>query len=290
MYFHQEPLMITYREHPALNHSKLKYLDEKKYVPEDFHARFIAKTIIDEPSAAMEFGKLFHMYALQPDLVHEKVAIELEIPEFGDCRKKVNKEAKQKWIEEVLEPWQKENADKIIIDNKAHLQLNEMVNKLHNIKSWKHLNDLPRGKTFLEFERDVYFKYNEVECKAQWDIIIGRDKIIYDLKTVDNVNKGLFTGSTEKYSYDTQAAFYIKAACAEYGSKFEDWEYVLVACCKQAPYHVRFFKLPMAYLLRAKRKNEKRLELYKQCMLWNDWAGYSEEVEELEIPRWNMEE
>jgi hypothetical protein len=267
---------MNYRDHPALNHSKLKYLDKTKYVPEDYHARFIANTIPQETTPAMEFGTLFHLYALQPHLVHEKVAM---MPEFSDLRKKENKEAKL--------VWEQENIGKIHIDNKTHLQLNAMVYKLHNHKAWiKNVGFDARQRKYctdiIEYEKEVYFKYKDIECKAQLDIYNSQTDEVYDVKTVDNIDKSLFINSIEKYGYDTQAAFYMEAVKAE--------SYTLIVCCKQAPYHVRFFKLPMDYLLRAKRKNEQRLELYKQCMLWNDWAGYSEEVEELEIPSWNMKE
>lgn len=118
----------------------------------------------------------------------------------------------------------------------------------------------------------------------------GNKKEIWDLKAVNDINKDSFIRMIENFGYDTQAAFYIQAACSEFGGEFKDWTYNLVACCKQLPYHVRFFKLPMNYLLRAKRKNEQRLALYKQCLVWNDWPGYSEDVEELEIPSWFMKE
>lgn len=119
---------MTYREHPALNHSKLKWMG---VTPEDYHARFIAKTIVDETTPAMEFGTLFHMYALQPEIVHDKIAV---MPEFGDLRKKENKDAK------LL--WEQENVGKIHIDEKTHLQLNAMVHKLYNHKEWIKLNGI----------------------------------------------------------------------------------------------------------------------------------------------------
>lgn len=77
-----------------------------------------------------------------------------------------------------------------------------------------------------EKEKELYFNYNEVECKAKLDYIDVDNGIIYDLKTtrdIEKVERSLFD-----YSYYRQAVFYQIGAMLEYDKNF-DFRFIFIS-------------------------------------------------------------
>lgn len=255
--------MINYREHPALNHSKLKDMDK---TPLYVYEKYIKKSFIEDQTDAMKIGTAFENIVFYPD--NHKV---IYLPENIDRRTKLGKESYAEFITTY--------ANHIIIDRLDYNILHKMQQNLYKKNRWKDID----VKNCL-FQQPIYFKYQDTDCKAELDIINVEKRIIWDLKSTSNIDVWSFSSSIKKFSYHTQAAFYIKAAQAQYGGT--NWTYKLIACDKYAPYDCKFYPLPMEYIIAGMQKNEKRLTLYEQCMMFNDWPGEPDEDTELPVYDW----
>ena len=93
---------MDYYSHPAMSRSKLVDLDNM--TPYKFWCKYIDKSIIQESTQALDFGKAFHSKILEPELFDNEFYFMPKI----DRRTKVGKEEYQDFIDN--------NSDKTVLD------------------------------------------------------------------------------------------------------------------------------------------------------------------------------
>ena len=120
-----------------------------------------------------------------------------------------------------------------------------------------------------------------VNVKVRPDYL--REDIIIDLKTTQDARPEAFLKSVINFGYEVQAALYVDAAQAIDGLKRR---FVWIAAEKEAPYAVSVFEASDEMLERGRRLYKQAIETYTRCVTFDDWPGYTTEIQTLELPGW----
>ena len=294
-----------YRATDAISVSGLKKIQRtpKHYQYDEIHGQV--------ESDALEFGKGFHMLALEPEKFAQQVVFppskekhptalastrEMQIwlrakglKISGTKQELVEriKEADSRILfwDDVFAQFQSENADKIIIDLDDYERMQAMARE---ISVHPYASILLRGKGnaevsafWMEGDGDL-----AVPCRARFDFL-RTDRIIVDVKTVRNASEAAFREDAYTYGYHMQAYWYMRAYEAVTGVPAAAFAFVCVE--KDAPHCVNVFwvrpDINLKLLQKGKEDCEAALDLYRQCRRSGNWHGYPDEMQYLDLPR-----
>ena len=195
-------------------------------------------------SPALVFGRLFHMAVLEPEKYQEHVRV------FnGDRRTKAGKEAYADLVSSGFEIISADDADKI----------DAMRDSVRSEFTITGKTEIPKFWT----DEDT-----SAACKAKADLL--QDRIVWDLKSTIG-DAGGFGRAIEKYDYDRQAAFYMDG----FGADGFGW----IVVEKSPPYGVMLYRATPETLMRGRDKYKPLAALYAQCVLLDEWPGYSREIQ-----------
>ena len=240
-----------YRAHQALGSTDLKNILRS---PAHFrHARLNQKS-----SKALDFGRAVHSYLLERDTFFNVFAVEPE----GLLNK-----AKNPWKAE----WDKFKAmckeeNKTVL---AQEDWHAVKGIAHSIKTHKWASKI------MERSRFEVSAFND-KLKARADIL--SDAFIFDLKTCLDIRE--FLRDIQKHQYYMQGADYhdvFQSADGRY-RKF-GW----IACEKEAPFCIKVFVANEDMIEMGRREYKAALEIYERCVANNEWPGYEDGIEELEL-------
>ncbi|MBR2207789.1 MAG: PD-(D/E)XK nuclease-like domain-containing protein [Synergistaceae bacterium] len=223
---------------------------------------------------ATKLGTATHCAILEP----ERFDIEyIEAP----CIDRRTKDGKAIWSEI-------EQSGKIILSSDEYSRVTEMANA---IRSHDLASKLLQGGVC---EQSVYWNQKvssldmpEILCKARPDYIkpLKKGYIIVDIKTTQDAHISEFQRKAYyKWRYYLQAAHYVRGFEAVTGEKVTAFMYVVIE--SEAPYAISIFKAGDDYLKVGEDKIQELYELYASCMVSNNWPSYSDEIQELRLPKW----
>ena len=133
-------------------------------------------------------------------------------------------------------------------------------------------------------ESPVIATMGGIECKALLDAwsYVGSDGqiVIADIKTTDDSCPEAFARKVANYHYDMQARWYCDILQAEREPLFF-W----IAVEKTAPFAVAVYDAS-DWMESGRRKCERALALYAECMASGEWPCPSEDIELLIRPQW----
>ena len=219
-------------------------------------------------SKAMEFGKAFHMAALEPEKYVLRYAVR---PDFGDLRTKAAKELRDAWLEE--------HTGCIEIASEDH---EAIVGMCSSIRLHPAASRLLSGG-----QREVTLKWTDQEtglrCKARADLWREDMELVGDLKSTEDASPEAFAKSVYNFGYHQQDALYRDGflAC---GNPIQ--HFALVACEKVEPYAVAVYALDADAVSRGSTAARSGIDRLAECVRTNTWNAYSTGVEELSLPRW----
>lgn len=127
--------------------------------------------------------------------------------------------------------------------------------------------------TIIWHEGGTYFR-------ARLDRVSTDRKLIVDYKTTDCAEPNVFLRQIINMGYDIQAAFYLRAL------QRPDTKFVFMAQEVEAPYAVSFIGMPPSFVELGKRKVERAIALWRECMASGKWPGYGNRVQWAEPPEW----
>jgi len=164
---------------------------------------------------AMTFGKAFHSLILEPEKFNAEYGM------LGNCdlRTKIGKEYKKEF--------EGNNKDKTIISNESYNLILKMQNELVSSQLYREY----LVSENCEVEKDIYFEYRGIDCRAKLDYINHDKKVIIDLKTIKECSDITQVERIIKYNYCRQAAFY-KLAMKSLGF---DYKFMFVFVEKETP-------------------------------------------------------
>ena len=221
-----------------------------------------------KPSAAMDFGRAFHMALLEPVKYAQRYAV---APDFGDLRYKANKEKRIEWIAA--------NDGKDFIDRDDASRIADMV---------KSVMSHPTGARLIaEGESEVTLRWTDSEtglpCKSRADRWVKAKRLVVDAKTTEDASPEGFARSVAKYRYHVQDALY-RAGFLACGEPID--HFALLAVEKEPPYAVAVYTLDADAVARGYALARANIETLQTCLERDEWLAYSNGVSELSLPRW----
>lgn len=107
--------------------------------------------------------------------------------------------------------------------------------------------------------------------------------VLVDYKTCLSAAPRKWQRSVVDYGYDSQAAWYMDGWGAITGER--PW-FGFIIQEKGAPYLVAVRDLDSAFIMRGQERNQRGLEIYRECKASGLWPGYTEEIETTYLPAW----
>jgi hypothetical protein len=225
---------------------------------------------VDKQTPAMWFGSLLHSYVLETAKCLDRVAV---LPDFGDCRLKMHREARDAWREE--------NANKMHIEVEDWDRCRRMGDAVH-----KHpIASALLAKAVTEVTAYWVDETTEIQCKARMDGVVDR-RFILDLKSTEDASPEGFAKSTANYRYHVQDAFYSDGLAAITGAAPRG--FVFIAVEKSEPYAVATYQLDEQARDRGRELYRRDLATLKRCFDSDEWPAYGTSTMALSLPAWAM--
>ena len=235
------------------------------------------KMSVNSPSKetpAMKLGTATHCAILEP----ERFDIEYVEAPVIDRR---TKDGKALWSE-------LEHSGKIILSSDEYSKVMEIAKAVrrHELAS-KLITGGASEQTIYWEQRVLSLDVPEILCKSRPDYVKPMKKgyIIVDIKTTQNAYISEFQRKAYyQYCYHIQAAHYIRGFENITGEKVIAFIYIAIE--SEPPYAISVFKAGDDYLKAGEEKTLELYELYANCVANDNWPSYSEEIQELRLPKW----
>jgi hypothetical protein len=223
---------------------------------------------IQEDTPALSFGRAFHCAILEPDVFAREYVV---APDFGDCRFKDAKAARDEW--------RKEN------DGKAILSLPDM-NRIECMIASVRAHEL--GSLVLaagEAELTIAWQDEEtgLYCKARPDYHVRARSMVVDVKTTEDARPDHFARDAVRYDYPLQDALY-RAAFAAVDEPVD--HFLFLAVEKSPPYDVSVCTLDEFGVGRGYARSRAHMSLMRECLLTDHWPGYEPRIHVLALPHY----
>lgn len=250
-----------YQKMDGLNQSKLGLL---KRCPQKFQ---FALTAPQNDSDALAIGRAIHTATLQPELFNKEF---LCLPEIDRRTTK----GREEYAAIVAG-----NPDKTIL--KA-ADFNKALEVATAVRRNSHALRLLDGAQ-MELSIDWTDKTTGVKCKARLDVFNERISTIVDLKTTIDASPSGFARKLYSYGYNRQAAWYLEALISH---GIDARHFVIIAVEKDPPYSIGLYRLSDEAIKLSRLENEALLRKYAECLRTNNWPGYTEGIEDINIPKY----
>lgn len=222
-------------------------------------------------SPALAFGRAFHAALLEPDIFAAQWTVE---PDFGDCRYKEAKAAR--------DLWRAENAGKECLSAKDADRIGRMLASVaaHPLAS----------RAIRDGQSEVTVRWTDeatgLQCKARADYYVGgKFPYVLDVKTCLDASPSEFARSIAKYGYHIQHAHYCEGFRVA-GQPLSN--YLLLAVESAAPYAVALYHIDAEAEGRGFALRQKAIDSLAACMNTGDWPAYAREITALSLPKWAM--
>lgn len=225
----------------------------------------------EEPTdtPALAFGRAFHAALLEPARFAAEWAIE---PDFGDCRYKENKAAR--------DAWKSVNVGKESLSSADGDRIAAMLAavKAHPLA----------GRAIRDGRSEVTVRWEDessgLPCKARADFYVdGKVPYVLDVKTCQDASPAEFARAIAKYGYHTQHAHYCEGFRV-LGKPLSN--YLLLAVESVAPYAVALYHLDPAAEIRGYELRQRAIDTLQTCIDSGQWPAYSNDITALSLPAW----
>jgi len=112
--------------------------------------------------------------------------------------------------------------------------------------------------------------------------------LILDVKTTKDVRAHSFSRSIYDYGYHRQGAMACDGLTTITGTNYD--KVVLFVVSKEPPYLVKAYVLTEAALEKGREEYKIGAKIYQQCLEANEWPGYEEIIEDVDLPYWAYNE
>ncbi|MBU2249286.1 MAG: PD-(D/E)XK nuclease-like domain-containing protein [Gammaproteobacteria bacterium] len=228
------------------------------------------------PTRAMTTGTAVHTAILEPDQYGSQFVPGLD-------RAKRSNADKQAWAE-----YEKQIGSAQILSLDEWDQVAAMANAARRYPPLVNILDMDHWtETTLLFDAVVAGRdqMHTIQCKARPDIYIPEIKTLVDIKTTDNASLDAFQRSIERYGYHWQAGFYTNALLS-----LEEMveHFVVVAIEKKPPYLCAAYRMDPAVVMAGWDELQEPLRRYAEAKHLDTWSGYSDQIEDAQLPPWKM--
>lgn len=219
---------------------------------------------------AMIFGRMVHKIVLEREEFCNDYAV---YPEEIDRRTKAGKEEYAAFMHV--------NGNKCIVKGEDFKKADDVYNAIMKNKTASSLlaQGAPEVSCFWQ-DREYDFP-----CKARFDFI-NKDGWLVDLKTTRDASSLGFSKAIINFGYHRQAAMYSDGYRAVTGK--EPKGFVFIAVETEPPYAVAVHKISGPSLQVGYESYRSLLGKYVECVNKDEWPGYPDEMNEIDIPDWAM--
>jgi hypothetical protein len=261
-----QPMSLSNAEYHARSEVSKSGLDLVHRSPLHFWNRYLnPNRVVEPPTDAMVLGSALHTRVLEPHLFDDEYAV------APQCDRRT-KEGKMIWAD-----FEQEAAGKALLKAEDAARINAMAEAVRQHPAARVLLS-KSGKS----EQSYFWTDDDsgIQCKCRPDFHTDDRRIIVDVKTTEDASPRKFLNSAlYNWRYHVQAAFYMQGV--------PEAEVFLFACVeKKPPFAVAVYSLPAKLLERGLEEAKADLHLIAECRAANKWPSYSEEVQELPLPKW----
>lgn len=230
------------------------------------HSPFHFKNAKREETSALVIGHAGHTAVLEPDEFDGRYAA------FPEGMTKTTTKGKATW-------------DDLEATGKSILRFSEYtaaMNAAKAIRGHAVANELLTGG---DAEVTVLSEIDDVLTKIRIDYYRQDVGMLIDVKTSDDAGISAFSRSIASYGYDIQAAFYLDTA-RSLDLPAESFVFIVVE--NKAPHGVAVYEIDQASIEIGREKYQRGLDIYRQCIAFDEWPGYPEEIQPISLPYWAM--
>jgi len=112
---------------------------------------------------------------------------------------------------------------------------------------------------------------------------------IVDVKKTKDASPDGFAKSVYEYGYHRQDPHYREGWAALLGCDWQDIDFVFAVVEPEPPYLVATYRIKPEHVDLGREQNRIARERFRDCMKSDRWPGYSEEIEDLELPRYGVQ-
>ncbi len=244
----------VYRAEKGWNYSLLK-----EFMKSPKHYKYALENP-SQPTPSMVLGTAAHTAILQPQLFEKCYRI---MPEGLDGRTAEAKALKKEAME----------AGATLVDG-CVLEMRDAV-----LENKEAAEIISHSLT----ERAIFWDNDYGTCKCKVDIWYEGAGILADLKTTDSVLPDDFANTVARLKYYIQAAHYIEGVKST-GATVK--EYLIIALENKPPYDCVVYRLSEDAIKQGISILDNIYASLSFCEATGDWAGVSNRIENLELPKW----
>jgi hypothetical protein len=222
-----------------------------------------------DPTPAMILGSLVHCAVLEPERFAAETILQ---PEKFDRRTKAGKEAAAEFEARA------EGKTVLTVDQDAICT--GIINSLFSGRHETARKLLEGGKPEVSFAWEDAMTGQMSKCRVDW---LRSDNIMVELKSTADASHKAFMRQCANLDYDLSAAWYRGGVKAVTGEKMD---YVFIVVETSAPFEIAVYTPDDAFIENGKAKIRQALETYTKAKESGIFAGYADEVTELELPPW----
>lgn len=247
-----------YHKSPGISSSGINLILD---CPAKYHHKYILGNI--KPNDDFVLGSVVHILLSEPWLFDRKFYVyeKDRLPDKGSPKE-----------QELLAL----AGGRSIIKTGALQMARDMVKSAEKHSLWKELKN-PKIEHSLFWHGGVF----DTPLRSRPDMFDETLGIIVDIKTCKSIKK--FEWSIDDFGYHRQAAMQIDAIEALTG-KTLNFEWFLIE--KEAPYLTARVAAHKDDIAQGRREYLEGACKYTECLLYNDWPGYSENIHEIRLPRY----
>lgn len=151
------------------------------------------------------------------------------------------------------------------------------------------------GGLFTQGDAEVSMFWRDEEFgiwlrgRADYMTYFGETPTIVDFKTTADASAEEFARSVYKYGYHRQDPHYREGWASILGCDPDSIDFVFVAVETEPPYCLAQYRVIPEHVELGREQNRIARERFRDCQERDVWPGYSEEIEDLELPRYGVQ-
>lgn len=237
----------------------------------------------------MIVGDAAHLYILQPDLVSERYAVS------GICAatKRDGKPCEYAGtVEHDGEFYCGTHKPKGIIVSSGRAVITEYesdacVSMRDSVLSHPRARDLIDGPGPLELSIVWRDRETGLLCKGRLDKFNEKVGVIADLKTTTHAGRRQFMRKIYGFGYHIQSGMYLPGAM-ECG--LDARHFIIIPVENTSPFTAAAYRFKDEVVNAGMEESRRLMRIYAQCVESGNWPGYSDEIEDIDLPTWDWKE
>lgn len=231
---------------------------------------------------SLVLGNALHTKVLEPKEFSTRYAEGLTEPKF-DKRTKDGKAGYSEWVNNVLLPFEKETAGKIILTSQQMSDVHLMEASINNHDDFKKL----LSNSMVEVTYFSRCRSTGILKKCRTDMIAPKLLITCDIKTTTNASRIGFPRAVRSYKYNVKQAYYHDILKDFYGVAFT---HLYMAVENIEPYECQLFEIAEADIEVGQQVAKNYLNYYAEAVkLPAKDQGYPKGIQPLIMPAYSYD-